>query len=357
MAVSKYKTQQGIRWRVRVYDPATQKMRAVSRGHLTKREAKAAEAAAIASGPQAARSDLTVAGWREVWLETHPMKSSTRRHNAERTAAFAKAHGHLLMVDVDRALAREWRKTHPSTTMSLSAMWTAASKHEDLPVGQPWAGMASNGRRDIDPGWLTAVQVDELVTHARAAWPGAYGNVVAAMVSVLAHTGMRPGELAALKWGNLRPQDSRIDVVAQLDSKSKALTTPKNGRSRSVVFPAQAQRAVALMGRLSDTFVFTGPGGGLLTQSTRNRIWHPVRVRFGRPDMDLYELRHFCATRLVELGMTSSDVATQLGHRDGGRLVESTYGHARPDPALNRVAQMYAAAADPQDTTDQEIAS
>jgi hypothetical protein len=36
--------------------------------------------------------------------------------------------------------------------------------------------------------------------------------------------------------------------------------------------------------------------------------------------MDFYELRHFCATHLLELGVSHADVAVQLGHTDGGAL-------------------------------------
>lgn len=32
--------------------------------------------------------------------------------------------------------------------------------------------------------------------------------------------------------------------------------------------------------------------------------------------MDFYELRHFCATRLLELGVSHADVALQLGHTE-----------------------------------------
>jgi integrase len=343
VSVTKYKTKAGVRWRVRLYDPAKGDMAAVSSGWLTKKAAKEDEARAIAAGRAESPAEITVAVWRERWLGHHPMKASTRQHNAERTKAFADEHGDMRMADVDRSLAIAWRREHPSTTMALSAMWTAAREGEELPVGQPWAGMASNGRRTIEPGWLTAADVDALVGHARAAWPGAYGDVVAAMVVVLAYTGIRPGELGGLQWADLDPEHDRLRVARQLSAKSRTLTTPKNGHARAVVYPTIAQQFVAAMPRLHDLHVFVGPGGGLLTESTRNRIWHPVRVRFDRPAMEIYELRHFCATYLVERGLTSSDIAIQLGQRDGGRLVESTYGHARPDPALQRVAAALAA--------------
>jgi integrase len=49
---------------------------------------------------------------------------------------------------------------------------------------------------------------------------------------------------------------------------------------------------------------------------------------FGRTGMRLYDLRHYCATWLLERGATELDVSVQLGHTDGGALVRSTYGHA-----------------------------
>ena len=55
--------------------------------------------------------------------------------------------------------------------------------------------------------------------------------------------------------------------------------------------------------------------------------------------MDFYELRHYCATRLLEAGLDRRDVAEQLGHTDGGLLVETTYGHPSKRRALDRVRQ------------------
>jgi len=65
--------------------------------------------------------------------------------------------------------------------------------------------------------------------------------------------------------------------------------------------------------------------------------WNPVRAAFGRPGMDFYELRHFCATHLLELGVSHADVAVQLGHTDGGALVMSTYGHPSEELARARL--------------------
>jgi len=59
--------------------------------------------------------------------------------------------------------------------------------------------------------------------------------------------------------------------------------------------------------------------------------------------MDFYELRHFCATHLLELGVSHADVAVQLGHTDGGALVMSTYGHPSEELARERLKRAFAA--------------
>ena len=55
--------------------------------------------------------------------------------------------------------------------------------------------------------------------------------------------------------------------------------------------------------------------------------WRLLRTEAGRPKMAFYELRHFCATHLLELEASHADVVVQLGHTDGGALVMSPYGH------------------------------
>ena len=59
------------------------------------------------------------------------------------------------------------------------------------------------------------------------------------------------------------------------------------------------------------------------------------------PPLDLYELRHACAT-LLERGLSPADVALQLGHSDGGRLVMQLYGHPDEDRARDRLKMAFA---------------
>jgi integrase len=54
--------------------------------------------------------------------------------------------------------------------------------------------------------------------------------------------------------------------------------------------------------------------------------------------MDLYELRHFCAAWLFnDHQLPAQDVAHQLGHTDGGALVQRLYGHPSESLARERI--------------------
>ena len=79
-----------------------------------------------------------------------------------------------------------------------------------------------------------------------------------------------------------------------------------------------------------------------LGKGAAHRYFVPVRVAFGRPRLQFHELRHACATLLLERGLTPEDVALQLGHRDGGGLVRRLYGHPSENLARERIALAFA---------------
>jgi integrase len=53
-----------------------------------------------------------------------------------------------------------------------------------------------------------------------------------------------------------------------------------------------------------------------------------VRPAAGLDDLHVHDLRHAAASALLAAGMHAHEVASLLGHRDGGRLVETLHGRA-----------------------------
>ena len=326
----------GNRWVVQVYEANTGRMRQVGT-YDTRREAKAAEAdAAKITGRE------TVGTFQARWTEDFPRpKASTNKHNEERTRRFAKEYGKRGMHTITRSETQVWANRHPSEIHSLRAMFSDA-----LDVGlikdNPFSRLRvprSQGRQNLEGDWLDEADIGRLEDCARRVH-GPYGEMFAALIRFAAYTGMRPGELFALRFEDL---DGRfINIRRAADSKTRTVGLPKNGEPRRIVYPQIAREAVDSMPLFhGQTLVFVAPRGGQLWSPRLSELWRPVRNLFGRPEMSFYETRHFCATYLLNKGVPPWDVALQLGHRDNGKLVLSTYGHPSVKQGQRRLLQAF----------------
>jgi integrase len=219
-------------------------------------------------------------------------------------------------------------------------MWADALR-DGLAVQNPFTNLrleTPRGRKDITA--LTEPEIAHLAEVARQTH-GDYGDEAAAIITFAAYTGVRPGELAALQWRDLDIANETATIHRALDGQG-GLKAPKNGRPRRIVLAPHALRALSTIARplSSEEFVFHTVRGRRLTKGTIAYLWRPIvaawRAQGGR-DLDLHELRHACATLLLERGLTPADAAVQLGHTDGGRLVMDLYGHPDEDRARDRL--------------------
>ncbi len=161
------------------------------------------------------------------------------------------------------------------------------------------------------------------------------------MILFAAYVGLRPGELYALERRDVGKDE--VLIRQNLDGTGQ-IKAPKNGLAGTVILPPLAREAlVDAPARLDVPWLFVTPRGSRFSKSSHLHYWRVVRTAFGRPKMHFYELRHFCATHLLELGVSHADVAVQLGHTDGGALVMSTYGHPSEQAARERLKRAYTA--------------
>lgn len=154
----------------------------------------------------------------------------------------------------------------------------------------------------------------------------------ATIVAILAYAGLRPGELRALRWGDVGERTLLIQRSAQEDGSAKTTKT-RAARSVRLLAPLAADlreyRLVA--GRPADgVLVLAGNDGGAWTKSQwqvwRRDRWAPGCTAAGlhavpRP----YDLRHAFASLLLAEGRAIHYVAAQLGHAPTETL--NTYGH------------------------------
>jgi integrase len=147
-------------------------------------------------------------------------------------------------------------------------------------------------------------------------------------------TAMRPSELDALKWAQIDFLRGEVDVAVQWSAKSRSFTAPKYGPYR-IALVQQAREVVVRLPRDSE-FVFTTIRGTHFTPSSRTHHWNRVRAAAGLGGTTLYlATRHYFGWYAVNvLELAPHVVAEQLGHRDGGKLITTLYGH--PDQKLAR---------------------
>lgn len=345
------------RYRAQTYNPATKRFESSAKilgleepTFATRREAqkvdvKAAEVLA-ARKPQA----LSLRAFADRWL-SDPLferrKESTQIHNEERIRRFVAKYGDLPLDAVGDDVVAEWLAggANKSTVPVLKAMFNdaASAKAGRLVSTNPFAGLKlskGRGRADEDPP--TELQVAEMVQHARQVTSQGF----AAWLEVAAWSGMRPGELDALRWDRVDFAASRVQVVEQWNVKARKFSTPKNDLRREILLTPQARNVLLALPKTSE-FCFVNLRGQHWTPSARSHHWDRVRVLMGWLELEsrksLYlATRHFCGWYLYNvLELPAEDVAIQLGHEDGGELVRRLYGHRDRARTLARISDAF----------------
>jgi integrase len=166
--------------------------------------------------------------------------------------------------------------------------------------------------------------------------------VLAAMIKFAAYSALRPGELFMLRPSRVRLAAKRIDVLTAWNAKTRKEDDTKNHlRREAVLFPEAREALQAIPAPLRDDFYFRNQRGGHLRPGSLHYYWRPVASAFGRPNMDFYELRHFCGTLMAEKGYPVADIAVQMGHDDNGETAMRYYIHVEKQRALKRIEERW----------------
>jgi integrase len=316
--------------------------------HETRSAARIAHAGALKKLQEARPTGAseTCDGFANRWVADYRPKAAPATARTYRYALqpFAREFKGVKLADVDRPEARRWANAQPKGNVAVVRSMFFDALRDGLVTTNPFANLrleGSRGRKHLKPPTVEDV---EKLARVAVEVHGEYGHTFRALILTAAYTAARPGELFALEWPDVDLKNRRVHISKSLDGTGQ-VKLPKNGQDRVVFLPTEARDA--LMGvRVEGPLVFTTKTGRQFSKSQFNLYWSPVRAAFGRPRMHFYELRHFGATHMLELGLTPSDVAHQLGHTDGGRLVASLYGHPERS-AMSRIEQAFGGAGAP----------
>lgn len=145
------------------------------------------------------------------------------------------------------------------------------------------------------------------------------------------HTGMRRGELCALKWSDIEIQEKCI-VITVSQSISTVLGRgllegkTKNGKTRTVMLDISAKEALEVQHKDSD-YIFVDDNGNRVHPDTFTKRLKKIYKRLGlNKDYHLHSLRHYFVTALLHGDIDKETVAELAGHGDT-TFLERTYCH------------------------------
>lgn len=310
-------------------------------GHYTKQTAEkwlrdALAAAGEGALPGQVRSGATIASVAAEYLahleRDRNVKPSTLRDYRSIIAHHVEpAFGALAPEQLTARQVERWQRSIEASNRTrvkvltlLHGVMAYAVKRHGVPsnpvaeVEKPKAG----ARAEID-----VLSVEEVHALVRAAADEQDG----AIYLTAALTGLRRGELIALRWRALDFDGSTIRVVASYAGET--LTTPKSGKGRSVPLAPEVAQALAKLSQRGehtepDDLVFVGAAGSYLDGSALRRRYKAALVRAGLRDLRFHDLRHTFGTRLAASGVDLWRIQHWMGHAD--QRTTDLYAHYAP---------------------------
>ena len=171
--------------------------------------------------------------------------------------------------------------------------------------------------------WLEEWEVEQLLNAVREVYPQWEPFFVTALF-----TGMRLGELCALKWKSVYFDRCAIQVCASFSNghlkgtKSRKIRiVPLHHRVKEVLWPRKGQH---------DQLVFPNKKGNHLTQSMVANYLSRSLKYVGLRRIRIHDLRHTFASQSVMKGIPLPQVQQWLGHAD----IRTTMRYAHLAPAM-----------------------
>jgi integrase len=303
-------------------------------------EITAAQVTGTYVAPKAGR--VSVGNLHTKWLGTqgHLKETTVATRAYTWTSHVEPRWADVAVADVQTSAVRSWVQdmvtagAGPATVenaLSVLRQILALAVEDRRLSRNPCAEVKAPRRHHRQRGYLSHEQVELLACEI-----GPYGSVV----RFLAYTGLRWGEMAALRVGSFEMLRRRVNVrEAVAEVKGRIVwSTPKSHERRSVPFPhfLSEELAELMVGKSREDLVFNAPDGGVLRVSTfRPRTFAPAVRRLMAtvadfPKVTPHDLRHTAASLAISGGANPKAVQTMLGHQSAV-LTMDTYADLFPD--------------------------
>ena len=221
-----------------------------------------------------------------------------------------------------------------------TVQYTHAVLRRALKQSKRWGMVDRNVADDVDPPRLKREEIRPLDREqARRLLQTAEGDRLHALCVVAVTAGLRPGEMRALRWSDVDLEAGSLRINRALsDGEFAAPKTPRSCRKIELFNSARAalraHRKCQLEERMKRAglwqdhgLVFLSAVGMSLSHRNLVRSFKALLKRAGLPTgTSLYDLRHTCATLLLNGNVHPKYVQELLGHASISQTLD-TYSH------------------------------
>lgn len=250
-------------------------------------------------------------------------RSAIKTHLRSRSALMRKAVSEVTLADLNQIK----RDTTASTWRKLRNILLVSFRHAEeigtippgsSPVARTKATSDRKRERYLDAAERQRVeaelaQAEELgPTH-----PGGMASHLVQAIRILALTGMRRGEVVALRWEWI---DFRHGIVKLPESKTGAKNVPLT--PQAVAFFRELRGTSRRRGLVCQT-----EKGNAIHPENMTRGWLKIRKRAEVEDVRLHDLRHSWASDAVSAGVPLYVVGAVLGHKQPSTTARYAHLH------------------------------
>ena len=229
----------------------------------------------------------------------------------------------------------------------LNGIFKRAMKVYKLPANPMTLVERPRVRHSSEIDVLSAAEVRALVAATST-------DLHKALLLTAAFTGLRMGELLALRWGEVDFAAETIRVVRSFTIGGES--SPKSGKPRSVPMVREVATALAHVGQREHftgegDLVFAGAAGGHLDSKEVRGQYKAALDRAKLRNLRFHDLRHTFGTRAVEQAESILELKEWMGHANVQTTMRYLHYKSKAD-AAQRLAVAFAdeapnASADP----------
>ncbi len=326
-------------------------------GYLTRRSAQAVLDELLAQAragtlPGMVRTGATFAQASREWLRWQEFDRQRKRSTLDDYRSAVRVHldpafEHLQLEEITPRLIDQWRRSliddrglsNRSVNKLLVLLHGVCERSRKV-----W-GLRENPVRDVERQPLTRrAHIDVYSTReVRALMRAAASQQDRAIFQTAAFTGLRMGELLALRWRDVDLELRAIRVSASYSHRQ--LTTPKSGKGRAMPIVEQLAGTLARLRRRDemtgpDDLVFPGPLGGYLDDSALRRRYKTARDSARLRPLRFHDLRHTFGTHAIRTA-DPRELQEWMGHADFSTTEIYLSYRPRAD-AARRLAEAFA---------------